>query len=93
MSWAAAPDVAWTVDADPEELPRIILARVPDGEPVVLAGSAGQIWLLALECADLDEVVTHLADLTVEPEGSIRPPIADLLDDLVTRGLLTTPAR
>lgn len=91
MTYAAAPDVAWTVDESAVAPPSVLLARMPDGEPVVLPASAAQIWLVALESLDAGEVVARMADLTGEDAETLDAPVRDLLDDLVGRGLLVAP--
>ncbi|GGF51591.1 hypothetical protein GCM10011519_26990 [Marmoricola endophyticus] len=91
MTYAAAPDVAWTVDESTEAPQSVLLARMPGGEPVVLPASAAQIWLVALESRDAGEVVARMADLTGEDAETLDAPVRDLLDDLVGRGLLVAP--
>lgn len=81
-----ADDVAWTEGED-----RVALLKLAgvDPRPVVLAGTAAQIWLLLPEAADEEELVARLAELYDVAPGDIRGEVRGFVADLVGRGYLT----
>ena len=62
-AYRIAPDVAW-VDATAagHESAEVFLARMPDGPPLVLQGSAWLVWSVVAGHAALDDVVAPVAE-------------------------------
>ncbi|AQP45772.1 PqqD family protein [Tessaracoccus flavus] len=86
-----APDnVAWIDGAALDMGEELYLTRMPDGHSVLLAGSARLIWLVAAEGGD---VLPGVAELVGMPPSEIADDVAQFLDDLVSRGLLTRDHR
>lgn len=78
--------VAWTRDVDEAGLPRVFVARLPDGPVAVLPDNSALIWIAAVESSG--PVVEAVAEVNEYRVDSIRVDVESLLDDLVTRGLL-----
>lgn len=84
--WRVHPDVAWLYGADFLHNDHAVYAMVvPDGEPLVLGGSAAMVWEAALNDGDTVELVAWASG--ADP-AEIAPHVAAFLFDLVARGLL-----
>ena len=88
MSYRLPERLAWVDDAPGGEDANVYLAHVPDGQPLVLRGSARSIWLVAQESRDAQELAAVLADAVGLPASRIAPEVSAFLDELVTDGLL-----
>ena len=88
-AYRIAPDVAWvearTAGHDSSE---VFLARMPDGPPLVLQGSAWLVWSVVAEHADLDDVVAQIATHTSSTPETVAPDVEVFLERLVAQGLL-----
>lgn len=82
-----AGGVAW-VQVD-QTVPEVVVARVPEGPPLDLAGPAAVIWLAAIEGGDAEAVVVRVAAWSEQPVAVVEADVRSLLDDLVARGLLS----
>lgn len=93
ISYQIAPNVAWVDDevvpraAGP--LPRVYVAKVPDGRPIVLEGSAWAIWSAVAQEGAPARITTLAAtflgqSVTSELEAEVR----SFLDALVEHCLL-----
>jgi hypothetical protein len=91
--YRVAPDVAW-VDARAagQESTEVFLARMPDGPPLVLQGSAWLVWSVVTEHADLDDVVAQIALHTSSTPATVAPDVEAFLERLVAQGLLDRDA-
>lgn len=65
----------------------VYLLRLPDGQPLVLSGTAALIWVLAAEGEP--NVPAALAELVGEALSTVESPTLSYLDNLVLQGLLT----
>lgn len=81
-AFAVGPDVAHV-----EASGVVYVVRVPDGEILVLEGSAALIWALALEDAEAP-LVRRVADVAGRPEDKLERDVQGFVDDLVSLGLL-----
>ncbi len=87
-----ADDVAWVSheDLDCDGVPSAYVARLPQGPPTTLEGSACVVWL-ALADGGSHEEITRAAALMwgVEP-ADISADVLALVEELVGVGLATT---
>ena len=82
MRYQVPHRLAWVVqDGDGQAQPRLVLMKLPNGEPLLLEGSAALIWLLA---GDTEDVPRALAEL-------VGRPVAEIADD--TDAFLRRPCR
>lgn len=84
MIYSVPRDIAWAIDENHGD-PVLYLMRVPDGTPLALTGTAGLIWLLAIE---EDDVVGALNEVICDPPADLDQITRAYLDDLTSRGLL-----
>lgn len=87
-AWAVPADLAWVLD-EADQAPTLYLMHVPDGEPLVLAGTGALIWLFA---AQGDDVVESLREVITDPPSDLAETTHTYLTDLVSRGLLVEVA-
>ncbi len=80
--FAIGPDVAHV-----EAGGVVHLVRVPDGEILVLEGSAALIWLLAVQDG-AESLPRRVAELAGRPEAEVAADVQGFVADLVARGLL-----
>ena len=88
-AWRAAPDVAWTEDADGEDL--VVAVRLPDGRPVALPGTSATIWRTLVAHTEpvlIEDLVRELAERTGADAEAIAPTLAPYLEALTTAGVL-----
>lgn len=86
MKYAVPNDVAWVTDEyDQDEIPAVYLMVLPDGEPLVLTGTAALIWILAAEGED---VAPALRAVITDPPPDLEETTTRYLADLVARHLL-----
>ena len=76
------PRVAW---CDSTDALVVYVMQVPDGEPLVLHGTAALIYLVALETSD---VVDTVAEIVGEAPEVISADVERSLDTFVRQGLL-----
>lgn len=88
MSYRVPREVAHVVlDDDVGDTPPVVfLMKLPDGEPVVLAGSAAVIWSYAAQGAV--DVCSAVAKIVSQPVEEVRPATLLFLSQLVAEGLL-----
>lgn len=89
MSYFPAADVAYV--EDPRRPDTVYVAKVPDGEPLILQGPAAMIWLAALDeahPADSHAVTALVAAWTEVSEGELRADIESFLAQLIGSELL-----
>ncbi|WP_114203077.1 PqqD family protein [Janibacter anophelis] len=85
-TYVAAPGVAWTLDTDEWDLPRVFVAPLPHGPISVLPVESALIWLAAVE--GVRDVVAEVARLAGEPVETVRGDVEAVLGQLVAQGLL-----
>ena len=86
MIYVVPARVSWVLMENSDRSdPDLYLMRVPDGEPVLLSGTAALIWVLAAEGEDALGGLADMVDLSVDDiaEGTVA-----FLTVLVARGLL-----
>ncbi|MBM6404324.1 PqqD family protein [Phycicoccus sp. CSK15P-2] len=76
---------AWVGDDE-----KVYVARVPDGPPLVLEGSAAVVWGAAVPGGALDEVVERVAHTTGVSAELVADDVVGFVDQLVAAGLLET---
>lgn len=81
-------DVAW-IDGEEHGVDDLFLTRLPDGETVVLSGSARLIWHAAVGAEDVAAEVAHRVGLRPD---EVAGDVAAFLAELTARGLLTPAA-
>ena len=92
--YAVAADVAW-VDAEHvgEARAEVYVARLPDGEPLLLRDGAWAIWHGVAQGGTVDDIVGHAADLSGAERDVIADDVARFVESLVARGLVVpTPS-
>lgn len=86
-----APAVAW-VDIDPARDPgapdTVVLARVPQGPPMVLSGSAAQIWRAVLTHELVRDVLAEVRDAVTDSPDDLDGLVLAFLGELQTAGLV-----
>lgn len=92
MRLAIADDVAWVPD---DQSATVYVTRPPDGEPVVLEGSAGWVWrALAGGAGDAEAVALAAAALAgTAVDDDIRTDVRRFLDRLLDAGLVAPAAQ
>jgi hypothetical protein len=82
-----SPRVAWVGEEG-----RVVVLHLDRLEelPVVLSGSGAAIWHAVDGSSDADEVVLTVADEFGLPTEAVAADVRAFLDDLATRGLITT---
>ena len=85
---AVGARVAWLDMAETGE-DVVYATALPDGPPLVLGGTAGLIFVSAIEGGTEDEVVQRVATAAGLDPADVRPDVLTFLDHLVSRGLLT----
>lgn len=88
MTFRVPPRVGYVVHepspGDPTA--KVYLMHLPDGQPVVLAGSAALIWVVAAQGEQ--DVPATVAELLDEPLASVEETTRRYLVTLVAQGLL-----
>lgn len=86
MTYEIPASVAWVAGGDFIDWDHNVYAMVlPDGEPVILEGTAAMAWLVI---ADGQPVVETMAELTATPPERVASDLSGFLADLADRGLL-----
>ncbi|HQY96155.1 MAG TPA: PqqD family peptide modification chaperone [Phycicoccus sp.] len=85
MRYSRARDVAWVTEGEPRT---VYVSVMPSGRPLVLKGTAADIWLGVLELGERDLVVDDLAAAYAVDAALIEPQVDDFLAELVRSGLL-----
>ena len=67
----------------------VYATALPDGPPLVLGGTAGLIFVSAVDGGTEDEIVERVAATAGLDTDAVRPDVLAFLDHLVSRGLLT----
>jgi hypothetical protein len=82
-----SPDVAWVDSGD-----RVVLVRLADPglEPVVLEGTAAELWLALAEHPTLEGLVGDVAARYEAPAEALAADVAAFVEDLRARGLLAS---
>ncbi|GAA4407710.1 hypothetical protein GCM10023168_24060 [Fodinibacter luteus] len=78
-------NIAWVDGADFGMAEELYLTVVPDGQTVLLKGTARMIWIVASEGGS---VVDEVAQLVARPPAEIEDQVGTFLADLTNRGLL-----
>jgi len=78
------PDTAYVLD----ESGLVALARVPEGPPFVLEGSAALIWTEIVRGGTVAEVTGRVAVRVERPPDEIAPDVAAFVEELLAQGLL-----
>lgn len=87
MAHRVPPRVAHVVpDGEPDPPDSVFVMVLPDGDPVVLHGSAAWIWLLAAEGEE--DVAGAIADLAGLARADVVVDVEHFIAELVGRGLL-----
>ncbi len=88
--FSVSPSVAWldaeTVGFDRDE---VYLARVPDGRPLVLSGTAAVIWSYLEPETTAAGIAARIAADAGLSAGEIEPDVADFLGWLTRLGLVS----
>ena len=85
-----ADDVAWVSreELDAGDTPSAYVARLPDGRPMTLEGSACVVWLALSDGGTLEEIAAAAATMSdAEPEA-IAGDVAHLVAELISVGLV-----
>lgn len=81
---AVAPRAAWVEHDDV-----VYAALLPDGPPLVLAGTSGVIWRAVTAGGTVGDVSSRVADEVGSPVEAVSADIAAFVDGLVAAGLVT----
>lgn len=86
--YAVADRVAWmaTTHEDDEV---VYAARLPDGPPLTLPGSAAIIFTAATDGGTLEDILTRVVDVAGLPADEVRDDVTAFLAQLVDLGLVT----
>jgi hypothetical protein len=82
-----AARVAWLDMADTGQ-DVVYATALPEGPPLVLGGTAGLIFVSAVDGGTEDDVVQRVAASAGLDPADVRPDVLAFLDHLVSRGLL-----
>ena len=85
---ALAARVAW-LDMTETGQDVVYATALPDGPPLVLSGSAGMIFVSALDGGTEDDIVERVAAAAGLDPAAVRADVLTFLDHLVSNGLLT----
>lgn len=85
--YCAVGDVGY-VDSEPAGDDVCYAALLPDGPPVLLRGSAAEIWRAAVRGGSVASITADVADEIGVSARDIEFDVREFLDDLVARGLL-----
>ena len=66
----------------------VYAARLPDGPPLVLAGTGAVVWAAVLPGGGLDDVVARVAAATGESGADVRSGVEAFVAGLVEAGVL-----
>ena len=88
MRYGRAHRVAYVEDPDQEDV--VYVAKVPDGAPVVLRGSAGMIWLAVAgePACDEESIVSRVAEQAGMRAEDLRQDVVGFLGQLTEAGYL-----
>jgi hypothetical protein len=85
---ALAARVAW-LDMTDSDQDVVYATALPDGPPLVLGGTAGLIFVSAVDGGTEDDIVERVAAGAGLDPAAVRRDVLTFLDHLVSRGLLT----
>lgn len=86
MRYRIAQDVAWLLAEEiGSPADEVYLMRLPDGRPLVLAGSSALIWIVAADGGDLPGAI---AEATGLPAERIAADVTGFVETLVREGYL-----
>ena len=86
MRYRVPPRLAHVIVEPDTEPPTVYLLQLPDGEPLILKGAGGIIWMLAADGAD--DVPAAVAAAFECPVETVADDVRHFLNELVTCGLL-----
>ena len=82
-----SPHVLWR-----RTLETVAVLAVDGDDPIVLAGTGADVWMLIVEPRTLDDLVTILSERYAGDPTVIASDVAQLLDTLTDAGLLISSA-
>ena len=82
-------DVAYVFD-EADDAPRVYLARVPAGPPLVLDGPAALVWEEVTEGGTREEITTRVAEAAGRSVAEVAGDVEHFLDELAGLGLIVS---
>jgi len=73
-----------------EDAEVVYAARLPDGPPLALPGSAAIIFTAATDGGTLEDILARVAEVAGLPADDIREDVTTFVAELVSLGLLTS---